>query len=130
MGTAESLTLVFELDAARRFIDPAVAVDEASTWATYVGIVSNEDAERIRSFADRTGTDPDFTSSLKGQTGGLAVARQQYRTDRHVFVAVDEGDLQFARSLGWEAVPLPEAAEKADWKLAEQSDRWSDETEQ
>jgi hypothetical protein len=119
-----SMTLVFERAALERLADPAAAFADAREWTTAIGLVSDEAPERLSAYADREDIDPDFISSARGRTGGLAVIRQQFTTERHVFVGTTDEDRGLAESLGWEYLPVTEAADAADWTLAADDDRW------
>lgn len=119
-----SITLVFTFAAVRRLAEPAAALEDAARWSEVVGLVSDEEPERLSAYADRVGIDPDFLSSARGGAGGLAVARQQFPTERHVLVGTTEEDRQLAGSLGWEYLPVAEAADAADWSLAADASRW------
>lgn len=125
MTAAEgSLTLVFKRAALERLAHPPRVFEDARQWTEVIGLVSDEAPERLSSYADREGIDPDFISSAGGQTGGLAVVRQQFPTDRHVFVGTTDEDRQLSNSLGWEYLPVTEAAEAAEWPLAAEDGRW------
>ncbi|WP_396611348.1 hypothetical protein ACH9L7_14210 [Haloferax sp. S1W] len=119
-----SMTLVFNRAALERLADPQSTFEDARQWTEVIGLVSDEEPERLSSYADRQGIDPDFISSAGGQVGGLAVVRQQFATGRHVFVGVSDEDRGLAESLGWEYLPVTEAAEAADWTLAADEGRW------
>lgn len=114
-----SLTLVFNRAALECLQDPAGVLADAGTWTEVIGLVADEEPDRIAAFADHAGIHPDVISSRGGQTGGLAAVRQQFSTDRHVFVGTRDEDRQIAQSLGWEFVPVTEAADAADWMLAD-----------
>lgn len=125
MNAAETtMTLVFKRVALERLAEPASVFEDARRWTEGIGIVSDDDPERLASYADREELDPDFLSSVTGQTGGLAILRQQLSTDRHVFVGTTDEDRQFAESLGWEFLGVRDAAEAADWTLAADAGRW------
>lgn len=116
-GARGSMTLVFKRAALDRLADPDGVLDDAARWADVIGLVADDPPGELSSYADRTGIDPDFLSSTGGQTGGLAVARQRFATDRHVFVGTSDDDRRFANSLGWEYLAVTEAADAADWDL-------------
>lgn len=121
MGAA-GMTLVFKRAALGCLVDPAAAFADARNWTEYIGLISDDPPERLSSFAARRGIDPDFLSSIGGQTGGLAVARQRFPTERHVFVGTTTEDQQLAQSLGWEYLGVAEAADAADWSLTTGTD--------
>lgn len=125
----ESMTLVFKRAGLERLADPGLVFDDARQWTEVVGLVSDEAPEHLSSYAAQEGIDPDFISSASGQTGGLAVARQQFATERHVFVGTTDEDRQLAESLGWEYLPLAEAADAAGWTLAQEAGRWREDRE-
>jgi hypothetical protein len=113
----DEMTLVFELAALRRLAQPAAAVAEAREWSTNVGIVASGSSEPITNFVEEAGVDADFTSGTGGLAGSLAVARQRFPTERHVFVGVTDDGQRLARSLGWESLELHNAAKKAGWRM-------------
>jgi hypothetical protein len=125
-----SMTLVFKRAALERLADPAAVFADAREWTEVVGLVSDEAPERLSAYADREGIDPEFISSARGQTGGLAVVRQQFPTERHVFVGTTDDDRGLAESLGWEYLPVSEAAAAADWSLAAEAGRWQGRTDE
>lgn len=120
----ETLTLVFDRAALERLADPTAVFSDADAWTDAIGLVSDDAPERLSSYAQREELDPDFISSAGGQTGGLAVIRQQFSTERHVFVGTTDEDRRLAESLGWEFLSVEEAAEAAGWTLAADAGRW------
>lgn len=116
------MTLLIALSALNRLGDPAEAVAAARTWSENVGVVSNLPADAVRETLDSESVDCDFISSSGGKTGSLAAIRQRFPTDRHVFVGTDETDRRTAEALGWEYLPVEEAAEKAEWSLSSETD--------
>lgn len=122
-----SMTLVFKRAALDRLADPEAVFDDAAQWTEVIGLVSDDAPERLAAYAEREGLDPDFLSDARGQTDGLAVVRQQFSTERHVFVGTTDEDRQLAQSLGWEYLAIEDAAEAADWTRVEDVDRWQGE---
>lgn len=116
------MTLMVERSALERLEDPAAALADAARWSTYLGVVS-EDPEAVRSFVERVNADPDFVSGTGGTAGALSAIRQRFATERHVFVSLDESARATARALGWEGLPLAEAARKAEWTLERDDSR-------
>lgn len=117
----ESMTLVLGLSALAELASPADALDDAARWSSHVGVVG-DDPSVVRSTLERMGANPDFVSGSGGTSGSLSAVRQQFATDRHVFVSVDESARATARALGWESLTLQEAARKAEWPLADSAD--------
>lgn len=124
MTDESEMTLVFELDALRRLAAPGDAFRDARSWTEHVGVVSDEEPERVRAFADRIDVSPDFTGSVTGEPDGLTVVRRQFPAARHVFVGTTDPDATAARSHGWEFLHVAEAADAAGWSLAESAGRW------
>lgn len=112
-----SLTLVFALSAVERLECPAEAIADASRWSRHVGVVGDDGSE-LTATIERADAEPDFLSGEAGQAGSLSAVRQRFSTDRHVFVGPDEDERSTARALGWESLPLEDAAAKAEWSLA------------
>jgi hypothetical protein len=113
------MTLLFQLAAIRRLARPSVAVDAASEWSEHIGIVTDGPPAEITAFTDENGIAVDFTSGEGGLAGSLAVARQRFPTDRHVFVGVSDDERRLTQSLGWEYLDIADAADAADWTLAD-----------
>ncbi len=61
----------------------------------------------------------DFFSGPRGREESLENVREQFDTDRHVFVGADDEDADLAEAAGWEYLPVTQAAEAADWDLGE-----------
>lgn len=121
-GGRDELTLVIGLAALQRLARPAEAVADARRWSTTVGVTSDRPAEATRAVLDERAVECDFVSGSGGQSGGLAAVRQQFPSDRHVFVGASEEDRRTGQALGWEYLPIEEAAAKAGWTLADGSD--------
>ncbi|OYR75875.1 hypothetical protein DJ71_18695, partial [Halorubrum sp. E3] len=60
----------------------------------------------------------DFFSGPRGVEESLENIAQQFDTDRHVFVGVDEEDEALAEATGWEFLHVEDAADAAGWILA------------
>ncbi|WP_122088809.1 DUF7124 domain-containing protein, partial [Halalkalicoccus subterraneus] len=61
----------------------------------------------------------DFFSGPRGREESLESVHEQFDTDRHVFVGTDEADRELAERVGWEYLPVEDAAEAAGWTLAD-----------
>ncbi|MDX1745030.1 MAG: hypothetical protein R3324_03755 [Halobacteriales archaeon] len=119
-GTGEgSMTLAFELSALKALADPSDAFSDARQWSDYVGVISDEPTYVVTNFTRKRRIRQDFFSGPKGKGESLASVRAQFDTDRHVFVGTAEEDRELAAEHEWEFLPVEEAAEAADWVLAE-----------
>lgn len=114
------LTLAFSLSAIERLAEPAAAFADAREWSRSVGIV-DDDTDAIREFVERHGLTQDY--DLRGRDRWLVLEELQEAVDspRHVYVGVDLDDRRVADHLRWEYVPVTEAARKAGWTLADES---------
>lgn len=121
-GGRDTLTLAIGLDALQLLDRPADVVADARRWSSNVGVTSDRPAESTQAVLDESGIDCDFVSGSGGQSGSLAAVRQRFPSDRHVFVGVGEDDRRTVQALGWEHLTVKEAAEKAGWALADESD--------
>lgn len=120
MTADETMTLLLSVAAVERLAAPAAAIEDARQWSDYVGVVGNDEAatEPVEMYVDGIEADPDFVAGAA--VGSLAAVRQRFRTDRHVVVGTSDADRDVAAALGWEYLPLEEAAEKAAWALADE----------
>lgn len=118
----DSMTLVLDLSGLERLASPADALEDAARWSSHVGVVG-DDPSVVRSFTERVDAHPDFVSGTGGTAGALSAVRQRFATERHVFISADDSELATARALGWESLPLEEAATKAEWSLERDDDR-------
>lgn len=119
-SNAADMTLIFALGALERLVQPGVAVSDAREWSEHIGVVSAESSEGVRSFLGRHDVRADFTSGDGSLAGSLAVARQRFPTDRHVFLGTDDADRELAQSLGWEYLDVDEAAGRAGWQVVDE----------
>lgn len=118
--TNDTLTLVIGLAALRRLADPAAAVADADGWTDALGVAAEDDADDLRAFLDREGVEPGFVTVERRLVDGLVTVRQRVTTDRHVFVGATEGARAIAEGVGWESLPVEDAAESAGWALADE----------
>lgn len=117
------MTLVFAFAALERLVSPEEAVESSKAWSEAVGVVADMDPQKLKTRLERTGAEPDFVSGEFGSAGSIAAIRQRFPTERHVFVGTTEEHQNVAQALGWEYLPVEEAAEKAEWSLTEGEDR-------
>jgi hypothetical protein len=112
------LTLVLSLGAARRLADPEAAFAEARRWSRYVGVVAN-DADAVERFVREHGVENDYALRNWDKWGTLGDIYAEADTPRHVFVGTSPSDRRVATHVGFEYRSIREAAERADWELAE-----------
>ncbi|EMA59280.1 DUF7124 domain-containing protein [Halorubrum lipolyticum] len=112
------VTLVFSLGAARRLADPQRAIADAREWSRHVGIVAN-DADAVDRFVREAGVENDYALRNWDKWGTLGDIHEGTDAPRAVFVGTGAGNRRVATHVGFEYLPIDEAAEKADWTLSE-----------
>jgi len=121
-GGIDDMTMAVTYDAARQFADPQLVFREARGWADWVGIVGDVEAFVINKFQRDHGIDADFFSGA-GQEPAERLAdidkHSMFYAERMVLVGRPD-DEPIAERTGWEFIPLADAAEKADWDLADE----------
>ena len=124
------MTLAFELDALEALASPNVVFNDARQWTKYVGVVSEKPTYVVTNFTRKHRVRQDFFSGPRGVAESLENVADQFDTDRHVFIGTSEDDEAIAEETGWEYLPLEQAAEAAEWELADdESDEEFFETE-
>jgi len=113
------MTLAFELSALKELAKPGTAFAGARQWTEYVGVVSDEPTYVVTNFTRKRRIRQDFFSGPKSRKDSLESVKGQFDTERHVFVGTSDGDRELAEEVGWEYLSLADAAENADWELAE-----------
>ena len=122
MNGAGEMTLAFELSALQELSDPEAVFTDARRWTEYVGVVSDEPTYVVTNFTRKNRIRQDFFSGPKGKGESLESVREQFDTDRHVFVGTTDDDRELAEEFGWEYLDATEAAEAAEWTLADDAD--------
>lgn len=114
-----SMTLLLSISAVQRLADPGGAIADARRWTEQVGIVGDgdESVDDVETFVDELDASPDFVAGPA--SGSLASIRQRVHTERHVVVGTSERHRGIAAALGWEYLPVEEAAAAAEWELRE-----------
>ena len=128
MNGSGEMTLAFELSALKELAKPGAAFEEARRWSEYVGVVSEKPTYVVTNFTRKNRIRQDFFSGPKGKGESLESVREQFDTDRHVFVGTTDEDRELAEEYEWEYLDVSEAAEAADWQLADEVE--DEETEQ
>jgi len=113
------MTLAFELDALEALASPNVVFNDARQWTKYVGVVSEKPTYVVTNFTRKHRVRQDFFSGPRGVAESLENVADQFDTDRHVFIGTSEDDEAIADETGWEYLPLEQAAEAAEWELAD-----------
>ncbi|MFB6173808.1 MAG: hypothetical protein ABEI39_04120 [Halobacteriales archaeon] len=122
MKGSGNMTLAFSLSALRALADPTGVFNDARRWSEYVGVVSDEPTYVVTNFTRKRRIRQDFFSGPKGKGESLGSVREQFGTDRHVFVGTTEEDRALADEHGWEYLPVGDAAAAAEWGLAEEEE--------
>ena len=113
------MTLAFELEALQSLANPNVVFNDARQWTEYVGVVSEKPTYVVTNFTRKHRVRQDFFSGPRGVAESLENVAGQFETDRHVFIGTSEADAEIADETGWEYLPLENAAEAAEWELAD-----------
>jgi len=121
------MTLAFELSALEALAEPGPVFADARRWSQYVGVVSDKPTYVVTNFTRKHRIRQDFFSGPRGKEESLESVRDQFDTDRHVFVGTGEEDRETADAADWEYLDVADAAEAAEWTLGEdESDEASD----
>ncbi len=116
-GGSSDMTLAFELEALKALADPNAVFNGARQWTEYVGVVSEKPTYVVTNFTRKHRVRQDFFSGPRGVEESLTNIRDQFDTDRHVFVGVDDDDVAVAEATDWEFLHVEDAAEAAGWTL-------------
>jgi hypothetical protein len=119
MDSGGTMTLAFEFEALQALADPNAVFDGARQWTEYVGVLSDEPTYVVTNFTRKRRLRQDFFSGPRGVDESLDNVRDQFDTDRHVFIGTSEADREAAERHGWEYLSVEEAAEFAEWELGE-----------
>lgn len=121
-GRSTDMTLAFELSALKALADPGAAFADARQWSSYVGVVSDEPTYVVTNFTRKRRIRQDFFSGPKGREESLQSVREQFDTERYVFVGVTAEDQELADRVEWEFQHIEDAADAADWALDSESE--------
>jgi hypothetical protein len=128
-GSGGEMTLAFELSALEELAHPDAVFQDARQWSEYVGVVSEEPTYVVTNFTRKHRIRQDFFSGPRGKRESLEGVRAQIETGRHVFVGTDEEVRELAEAVGWEYLPVEDAADAAEWELGEPDDAGATATE-
>ena len=121
-GGSTDMTLAFELSALESVADPTAVFEDARRWTEYVGVVSEKPTYVVTNFTRKHRVRQDFFSGPRGVAESLSNVKEQFDTDRHVFVGTDDDDRAVAEETDWEYLPVEDAAEAAGWELGDPDD--------
>jgi hypothetical protein len=113
------MTLAFDLGALKELSHPDAVFTDARQWSEYVGVVSEKPTYVVTNYTRKHRIRQDFFSGPRGREESLESVSDQFDTERHVFVGTSEADADLADRVGWEFLDVEDAAEAADWTLAE-----------
>lgn len=112
------VTLAFTLDALEEFAHPRAVFADARRWSRHVGVVG-DDPTAVSAYVERHGLQQDYELGTFEIYSVLSKLKWEADTDRYVLVGSNEEDEALADYVGWEYVPVQDAAEAAGWLLAE-----------
>ena len=131
MNGGSDMTLAFELEALKVVAHPERVFEDARTWSTYVGVVSEKPTYVVTNFTRKNRIRQDFFSGPRGKAESLESVKGQFDTERHVYIGTTDEDEALADALSWEYLDVEDAAEAAEWTVAtEVADPEIDETDQ
>lgn len=120
-GGSEDMTLAFDLSALRALATPSTVFANTRQWTTYTGVVSDEPTYVVTNYTRKRRIRQDFFSGPEGKRGTLESVKEQFESERYVFIGTDEEDAAVAEAVGWEYLDVAEAARAADWELADEA---------
>jgi hypothetical protein len=119
MDGSTDMTLAFDLAALKQLARPDAVFNDARQWSEYVGVVSEKPTYVVTNFTRKHRIRQDFFSGPRGREESLENVREQFGTERHVFLGASEADEELAGRVDWEYLGVAQAAEAAGWDLGE-----------
>jgi hypothetical protein len=117
-GGSTDMTLAFELEALKELENPDSVFTDARQWTSFVGVISEKPTYVVTNFTRKHRIRQDFFSGPRSRKESLVNIKDQFDTERHVFVGTNEEDDQLAEETDWEYVHVEDAADAANWALA------------
>jgi hypothetical protein len=117
-GGSGDMTLAFELAALKELQSPDSVFTDARQWTNYVGVISEKPTYVVTNFTRKHRIRQDFFSGPRSREESLENIKDQFDSERYVFVGTTEEDEGLAEQTGWEYVNVEGAAEAANWQLA------------
>jgi hypothetical protein len=118
MNGGSDMTLAFELEALKELASPESVFEDARGWSEYIGVVSEKPTYVVTNYTRKNRIRQDFFSGPRGKRESLEAVKDQFDTDRHVFIGNSDEDERLAEDVDWEYLPVEDAAEAADWIVA------------
>ena len=118
-GGSGDMTLAFDLEALKELARPDAVFNDARQWSEYVGVISEKPTYVVTNFTRKHRIRQDFFSGPRGREDSLENVREQFGTERHVYVGTSEDDEAVAEAAGWEFLAVEDAAEAAGWELGD-----------
>jgi len=116
-GGSGDMTLAFDLEALKQYAEPDAVFTDARQWSEYVGVISEKPTYVVTNFTRKHRIRQDFFSGPRGPEESLANVREQFGTERYVYVGTEETDAEIADAAGWEYVDAGDAADAAGWTV-------------
>jgi len=129
MNGDTDMTLAFELEALKQLASPERVFEDARGWTEYIGVVSEKPTYVVTNFTRKNRIRQDFFSGPRGKTESLEGVKDQFQTDRYVYIGASDEDEELADEVGWEYLDVEDAAEAADWVVAASVDDADDDAE-
>ncbi|THE62852.1 hypothetical protein D8Y22_20550 [Salinadaptatus halalkaliphilus] len=130
MNGDTDMTLAFELEALKELASPERVFEDARGWTEYIGVVSEKPTYVVTNFTRKNRIRQDFFSGPRGKAESLEGVKDQFQTERYVYIGASEADEQLAEDVGWEYLAVEDAAEAADWTVAASVEPDDEEAEQ
>jgi len=118
MNGDTDMTLAFELEALKELASPERVFEDARSWTEYIGVISEKPTYVVTNFTRKNRIRQDFFSGPRGKAESLSGVKDQFQTERCVFIGASEEDKALAEEVGWEYLAVEDAAEAADWVIA------------
>jgi hypothetical protein len=118
-GGSGDMTLAFDLEALKTLARPDAVFNDARQWSEYVGVVSEHPTYVVTNFTRKHRIRQDFFSGPRGRQESLANVKEQFATERHVYVGTTDEDENLADAVDWEYIDVADAAEAADWEMGD-----------
>jgi len=125
-GGSSDMTLAFELETLKELANPEAVFSDARSWSEYVGVISEKPTYVVTNFTRKNRIRQDFFSGPRGREESLESVKDQFQTDRHVFVGQSGADESLAQTADWEFLPIESAAEAAGWELSTDDEKPED----